>query len=146
MNERTVIESVRKGHLLTIAQKASAYQAACMMTKANTGSIVVADTSGSMLGILTERDVMAKVVSRARQAEKTSVSEIMTRNPRYVSPDTSVAEAVLIMKNGGFRHLPILSKGKVVAMFSMRDASPDEMIEADRQAEQIDRVSESLGY
>ncbi|MBI1890383.1 MAG: CBS domain-containing protein [Burkholderiales bacterium] len=148
MSERTVIQSISSKRVLTTSPQANAYEAACVMTDARCGSIVVTDPSGSMVGILTERDLMTKVVARGLDPSKASVSEIMTKNPRYVSPETSVSNAVLIMKEGGFRHLPIVSahSRKVIGMFSIRDASPRELSEADRRAEYLELMSDSVAY
>jgi CBS domain-containing protein len=147
MAERTVFQSISNKGVLTISPQASVFEAACMMTKANCGSIIVVDTAGAMLGILTERDLMTKVVARSLDPSNTAVSEAMTANPRYVLPETSVANAVLIMKDGGFRHLPILSSTrKVVGVFSIRDASPREISEADKKASYLELMSDAVAY
>lgn len=147
MSERTVFQSISSRRVLTTSPQASAYEAACVMTDARCGSIVVTDPAGAMVGIVTERDLMTKVVAKGREPSQALVSEIMTRNPRYVYPETRVAEAVLIMKDGGFRHLPILSSNsRVVGMFSIRDASPRELSEADRKAEYLELMSDSVAY
>lgn len=144
MSERTVYQSIRKGLVLTTTAAASAYDAACVMTRANCGSVLVVDEDGALVGILTERDLMTKVVARALDPSSARVADVMTANPRVVSPDTRVSEAVLIMKEGNFRHLPILSGSRIVGVFSIRDASPQELSEADRRAEYLDLVTESV--
>lgn len=144
MSERTVIQSISQGQVLTTLPQASAYEAAGSMSLAHCGSIIVIDASGSMVGILTERDLMTKVVAKALDPAKTSVSDIMTRNPRFVSPDTSIVDAVLIMQDGGFRHLPILSSTReVIGVFSIRDAAPRELSKADQH---LERIGNSVGY
>ena len=147
MTERTVYESVAHGRILTATVDQTVYEAACRMTEANCGSIVVVDGNGAMVGIVTERDLMTKVVAKALDPAKALVAEIMTKNPRFVMADTSVSEAVMMMKEGGFRHLPILSTSyKLIGVFSIRDATPRELREADRRAEMLELVSESVGY
>jgi CBS domain-containing protein len=117
------------------------------MTQANCGSVLIVNQAGEMLGILTERDLMTKVIAKALDPQTTCVSEVMTKNPRFVSPDTSVSDAVMIMQEGGFRHLPILSSSyKVVGMFSIRDAAPRELSEARSKAQYLDILSESVAY
>ena len=69
----------------------------------------------------------------------------MTRNPTTVPPEMSVCDAVLLMKQRRFRHLPIIAAtGKVVGMFSFRDASARELIDADDMAEHLDEVTDVL--
>lgn len=140
MSERTVIESISQGHILTVQAQSSAFEAACVMTKAHCGSVLIVDAGGSMLGILTERDLMTKIVAKRRDPEATPVSDIMTHNPHFVSPETTVTDAVLIMKRHNFRHLPIISStSKILGVFSIRDAMAGELVEAESMADLIDQ-------
>ncbi|MGZ3252797.1 MAG: CBS domain-containing protein [Burkholderiaceae bacterium] len=147
MSERTVYQSIPNERVLSTSPQASVYEAACLMTQANCGSILIVSQTGEMMGILTERDLMTKVVAKALAPEATPVSDVMTKNPRFVAPETSVSDAVLIMQEGGFRHLPILSPTyKVMGMFSIRDAAPREISEAKNKAEYLNLLSESVAY
>ncbi|MBS0309368.1 MAG: CBS domain-containing protein [Proteobacteria bacterium] len=147
MSERTVFQSIPNKRVLTTTAEASVYDAACIMTRANCGSVIVVDADGAMAGIVTERDLMTKVVAREVDPAKTAVSEIMTKHPRFAMPETLVSQALLIMKDGGFRHLPVLAAtGKIIGMFSIRDASPKELSEADRQIEYVEELEDAVGY
>ena len=140
MSERTVIESISHGPVLTVQAQASAYDAACVMTKGRCGSVLVVDAGGAMLGILTERDLMIKIVAKRRDPETTPVSDIMTHNPHFISPETTVSDAVLIMQRHNFRHLPIISStSKILGVFSIRDAMARELVEAESMADLIDQ-------
>jgi CBS domain-containing protein len=140
MSERTVIESISHSSVLTVQAQASAYDAACVMTKGRCGSVLIVDADGAMLGILTERDLMIKIVAKRRDPEKTPVSDIMTHNPRFISPETTVSDAVLIMQRHKFRHLPIISStSQILGVFSIRDAMARELVEAESMADLIDQ-------
>lgn len=140
MIERTVIESISQSLVLTVPPDASSYAAACAMTKAHCGSVLVVDGAGAMLGILTERDLMTKLVAQRRDPETTPVLEIMTHNPQFVAPETTVSDAVLIMQRHNFRHLPIVSPAsKILGVFSLRDAMPRELAQAEQMADLIDQ-------
>ncbi|MES2298246.1 MAG: CBS domain-containing protein [Pseudomonadota bacterium] len=140
MSERTVIESISQSQVLSVKTHASTYEAACAMTRARCGSVLVVDDAGAMLGILTERDLMTKIVAARRNPETTPVADIMTHNPHFIGPDTTVSDAVLIMKRHNFRHLPILSPAsKILGVFSIRDALPREVVEAEHMADMIDQ-------
>ena len=146
MPERTVFESVSQRHVVSLAPQASVWDAACIMTKANRGSILVIDAAGVVQGILTERDLMMRVVAKALDPKTTPVADVMTRNPQSVTPETRVAEAVLIMIERGFRHLPIITaSGKIMGIFSVRDALPREVGVAVGLAEFNDQVNDVLG-
>jgi len=146
MPERTVFQSVSQRHVISVAPQASVWDAACIMTKANCGSILVIDAAGAVQGILTERDLMTRVVAKALDPKTTAASAVMTHNPQSVTPDTKVAEAVLIMIERGFRHLPIVSSaGKIMGIFSVRDALPREVGAAESLAAFNDQVNDGSG-
>ena len=81
------------------------------MTKANCGSVLIIDQAGAMLGILTERDLMTRVLAKALDAKATPVAKVMTHQPHCVPPELKVSDAVLIMIERGFRHLPVVAPG-----------------------------------
>ena len=146
MSERTVFQSMSQRHVVSLPPQASVWDAACIMTKANCGSVLIIDSAGVMQGILTERDLMTRVLAKALNPQTTQVSEVMTHNPQSVGPDMKVSEAVLIMIERGFRHLPIVSPApKILGVFSVRDALPREIGNAVSLAEFHDQVNDVLG-
>lgn len=146
MSERTVFQSMSQKHVVSLSPQASVWDAACVMTRANCGSVLIVDTPGALLGIVTERDLMTRVLAKALNPEKTQVSEVMTRNPHCVAPETRVADAVLIMIERGFRHLPIVdATSKILGVFSVRDALPREIGTAVSLAEFHEQVNDALG-
>jgi len=85
----------------------------------NIGALVVIDNNNKIVGIFTERDLI-KVVADGRIDAK--VSDYMTRNVIGVTEDTDIVDALEVMLDNGFRHLPILSKdGKITGLVSIRD-------------------------
>ena len=146
MPERTVFKSMSQRHVISLGPQASIWDAACSMTRANCGSVLIVDAPGTLLGIVTERDLMTRVLAKALDPVKTVVSDVMTRNPYCVAPDVLVSDAVLIMIERGFRHLPIVSSaGKIMGVFSVRDALPREIGAAVSLAEFHDQVNDALG-
>lgn len=146
MAERTVFQSMPHRHVVSCPPQASVWQAACVMTKANCGSVLIIDPAGVMLGILTERDLMTRVLAKALDAQKTPVSDVMTHNPLCVVPEIAVSDAVLILLERGFRHLPVVSPaGRILGVFSIRDALPREIDSAVSLAEFRDSVNDALG-
>ena len=146
MSERTVSQSLSQRHVVSLGPTASIWEAACVMTKANCGSVLIMDTLGTLLGIVTERDLMTRVLARALDPKKTTVAEVMTHSPRCVPPDTLVSDAVVIMIERGFRHLPVVGPGsKIMGVFSVRDALPREIGAAVSMAEFHEQVNDALG-
>jgi CBS domain-containing protein len=75
-----------------------------------------------LVGIFSERDILRRVVAAGRDAGAMRVAEAMTHDPRTVSTTTSLVEALALMIEGNFRHLPVVDgDGRVIAMLSMRD-------------------------
>jgi CBS domain-containing protein len=145
MADRTVFESISRTHLVTSTAQSTVFQAACTMTRARSGSVLILDEAGGPLGIFTERDLLTKVVSKSLDPAVTLVSSVMTRNPFTVPPDMSVCDAVLLMKERRFRHLPIVGPtGKVLGMFSFRDASARELIDVEDLSDQLDEMTDVL--
>jgi CBS domain-containing protein len=146
MAERTVFQSISQKHVLSLGPRASVREAAGVMTRANCGSVLVMEPPHSLLGIVTERDLMTRVLAKALDPESTHVHEIMTPNPLCVPPETRVSDAVVIMLERGFRHLPIIGpEGKMLGVFSMRDALPRELGTALSQTEFNEQVNDALG-
>jgi signal-transduction protein with cAMP-binding, CBS, and nucleotidyltransferase domain len=146
MSERTVLQSMSRRHVLSLGPAATVHDAACAMTRANCGSVLIIDSAATMLGILTERDLMTRVLAKSLDANATAVTQVMTRNPQCVGPEVKVADAVLIMIERGFRHLPIVAEGgRVLGVFSARDALPREVNTAVSLAEFNEQVNDALG-
>ena len=145
MSERTVIQSMSQRHVVSLGPEASVHEAACVMTHANVGSVLVVDASGAMLGILTERDLMTRVLAKALDPAGTPISKVMTRHPQCVGPEALVSDAVLIMIERGFRHLPVVGEGRILGVFSVRDALPREVSTAVSMADFNEQVNDALG-
>ncbi len=146
MAERTVFQSMAQKHVVSLGPQASVYEAACIMTGGNCSSVLVTEAPATLVGIVTERDLMTRVLAKARDPQATRLADIMTPNPLCVAPEKPVAEAVLIMLERGFRHLPVVGPGdKLLGVFSARDALPREIDNAMGMAEFREQVNDALG-
>ncbi len=146
MSERTVFQSMAQRHVLSVLPTASVFDAACVMTRANCGSVLIIDAGNTLLGIVTERDLMTRLVAKALDPATTVVADIMTHGPLCVPPETRVADAVVIMIERGFRHLPVVTEhNKILGVFSVRDAFPREVQTAQSLAEFNEQVNDALG-
>jgi CBS domain-containing protein len=118
---RTIVPDVlEEQSLVTLAPSASVAEAVEMMTARHIGAIPITD-GGRLVGIFTERDVVTRVVSIGRDASKTPLGEVMTRNPAVLGPKDSVRAALDLMNNRRFRHLPIVAGDKLLGIVSIRD-------------------------
>jgi CBS domain-containing protein len=146
MAERTVFQCIPKRHVLSLSPQANVWEAACAMTRANCGSVLVMEPPDRLVGIVTERDLMTRVLARALEPRATTLAQIMTPQPRCVAPETKVSDAVLIMIERGFRHLPVQDADhRVLGVFSIRDALPRELGTALNEVEFNEQVNDALG-
>ena len=145
MAERTVSQSMAHRNVVSLAPSASVHEAACVMTRANCGSVLILEPPDILLGILTERDLMTRVLARGLDPERTTAREVMTPNPICVAPETLVSDAVVLMLERGFRHLPLVAGAKILGVFSVRDALPREIGTALSQTEFNEQVNDALG-
>ena len=110
--------------LVLIDNSSSSYDAAVMMLKNRCGALLVCDSKtkdGTLLGIVTERDLAFRVIPKGLDPKKTSVDKIMTKNVDTISPNKTTLDAIKVMKTKGFRHLPVTKDKKIIGILSMRD-------------------------
>lgn len=129
------VEDVMSSPPITVGPQETVLNAARIMDENNIGSLIVIDENGSLLGIVTERDIVRKVVAKGLDPSRVRISEIMTKNPYYVTTDDSVVRAAEVMGEHGIGHLPVLDPEslKVVGMISKRDIvriAPDLIVTA----------------
>jgi CBS domain-containing protein len=106
----------------TCSDKSVVRDVAVKMTEEGIAALVVTGENDRMVGIVTERDLVRKVLARDVQnpAEK-PVSEVMTANPFYMTPDTYMYEAATFMFRHGIRHLPVLKGDVIEGIVSIQD-------------------------
>lgn len=124
MTKTTLAKMIDGRKVHTISPDETIRIACITMTSLNVGALPVVAPDGTLLGMLSERDVIQRSVIVYRPSESTKVRKIMTPNPQWLPPDAKPEEALQVMVRGGFRHLPICSDGRVVGIVSIRDFSP----------------------
>ena len=90
------------------------------MVARNIGAVPVL-CDGKLAGIFSERDLMHRIVVDHRDPHATTVGDVMTPDPQTVSPDEDLEICLRLMRQHGFRHLPICADGKLVGVVSLRD-------------------------
>ncbi len=111
-----------------ISPDATIYEALTLMAEKNVGALVVMEQN-QVVGIFTERDHARKVDLEGRCAQKASVRNAMSVDIRYITPETSVDEAMAIVTESRRRHLPVMENDKLIGLASIGDlvkASLDE--------------------
>ena len=124
--ERTVRDIIKHQQPDTAPAGMSVQDAAQVMKERRIGAMMVVE-GGLLAGVFTERDALNRVVAEGRDTQSTTLADVMTRNPRTVSPDASFTSALELMHQFRFRHVPVVEKGVPVGMISVRDAMGPEL-------------------
>ena len=107
---------------LTCLQDTNVFDAVTKMAEKNYGAVIVVDAKKKVIGVVTERDVMNKVVAKKLNAEKTLVSDIMAKNPRLAHETDDMIDWLRIMSNERFRRLPVVDDNdQIKAVFTQGD-------------------------
>jgi len=118
---RHMSDIVRNQDPLTLPPTATVRLACQAMRQRRVGAVLITDKDNHLLGIFTGRDAVGRVLAEDRDAETTTLADIMTPNPRTVPPERAAIDALRIMHDAGCRHVPIVEHGKVVGVVSKAD-------------------------
>jgi len=120
MTNRQMSEILRHQKPLTLPPEASVQEACRHMHARRVGAVLVTETTGALAGIFTGRDAV-RVLAEARDPAATPLRQVMTRDPVTLPPGRTAIEALRLMHDGGFRHVPVVQDGAVVGVVSRGD-------------------------
>lgn len=126
MAHRTIREIIEQQEVVAAPESMTVADAARLMREKRIGAILIM-SEDQLTGIFTERDALFRVVAECRDAKTTCLAEVMTRNPRTIHPAKPFPEALHLMYEGGFRHVPVVEDGRPVGIVSARDALGPEL-------------------
>ncbi len=117
---KRVTEIMSEGPVDVVEKGLNVFYAANVMKERARGSLVVVD-DGKPVGIVTERDIVRRVVAEGRSPSATKVGDIMSAPLISVGPEATVAAAVRVMYENGIRRLPVVENDRVVGMLTVTD-------------------------
>lgn len=117
---KTVGELLRPRPVVFVRPDASVHQAVRLMAEKRVGAVTVVE-GDRLVGIFSERDVMTRVVLPRKDIDATKVGAVMTTDLFVASPTDSIDACVQTMHRRDFRHLPIVEKGRLIALVSLRE-------------------------
>jgi CBS domain-containing protein len=145
MPQRPIRSIIAKQKILTASSEITVSEAARLMKKKALGSVMVVKDDGRLVGIFTERDALFRVLAEGRDPKATTLADVMTPHPQTIAPDKPFGHALLMMYDGGYRHVPVVEHGKPVGMVSARDALGPELQEFESEMQRRTRIGEILG-
>jgi CBS domain-containing protein len=118
-------------HPIAMDEAASVIDACDQMRARQAGSVLVTGETGRLVGIFTGRDAVCRVLAQRRDPHTTRLAEVMTPDPKTMLPDRTAVDALRMMAEGGFRHVPLVKNGGIVGLVSRGDfrgleLSPDD--------------------
>lgn len=126
---KTIRQVMRSGFLHRVSKTSRVSEAVRTMADNNIGIVAVVD-GDALIGVLSERDVVQRVVARGLDASRTKVVDVMTRDVVLGDADEDCRLAMLKMDRANIRHLPVISAGRLVSMLSVRDLMRAELADA----------------
>ena len=105
---------------ITISTKKTLRDAARIMRDEHVGSLLVTEDK-NIVGIVTERDIVKKAVAELGNPSQKKVKEVMATDLVTTTPEEDIFEAIRIMRDYNFRHLPVKHGGKIIGLITMKD-------------------------
>lgn len=136
---RRVADIMKDGDVVALPPTATVDEAARLMKAKRCGSVLVT-VDDSLKGIFTERDVVNRVVAERLDPVATTLGQVMTEKPDVVEPDTLAVDALRMMEDGGYRHLPVVRGHKILGVVSRRDFYGEEKAEVEKERHYWERI------
>lgn len=130
------ILKAKGAEVLTVAPETRVADAVSLMNRHHVGSMVVA-LDQQVRGILTERDVLVRVVDAGRDPQATEVGEVMTPSPVCVRSTLHLDQALRLLSRWGFRHLPVVEEGRLVGVLALQDLTNWMVSEQEHQIDDL---------
>lgn len=132
---------------LTFPRETLVAEAVARMSELDFGSVIVVDQENRVEGVVTERDILKRLVNKGRDPATTRLGEIMTSNPRVARAEDDMLDWLRIMSNERFRRLPVVdAEGRIIAVMSQGDFVSYTWPDLIYQGRQMVRASVAKNY
>ena len=144
--QHKIVPDIIHDQTLTVATESmTVREAARLMANSRVSAVMVVEGS-ALKGIFTERDLALKVVAGGLDPDKVQLAEVMTRDPDTLAPDDTAHNALAKMSRRGYRHLPVVDRGAVIGMVSVRDLYAAVLDELEDDIRELDAYIHGPGY
>jgi len=143
LGTKMLVRDVMSSPVITMDENGSSNQAAAAMEKNDVGAVIVTNKAGQSIGIITERDLVLRVIAKNLKPDKVKAKEIMTTPLVNIEPEATISEAARRMNMLDIRRLGVLYKGNLVGIVSSKDilGVMPELIEIIQERSQIEGAS-----
>jgi CBS domain-containing protein len=145
LRTRMIVKDVMSSPVVTLGEDATSNKVAHVMDENELGCVIVTNKTGKPVGILTERDLVIRVLAKNLRPDAIKAKEIMTSPLVTIEPDTTVSEAARRMSRLNIRRLGVTYKGNLVGLVSSKDilAVMPELIEMIQERSRIEGAVEA---
>ncbi|MBI5163721.1 MAG: CBS domain-containing protein [Magnetospirillum sp.] len=144
MQAKIIPDVVARREIVSLGPDIDVREAARWLAAHEVSAVAVVE-DGSLLGIVTERDITVRVVAAGVDPDTARLKDIMTFAPGSVEPDDDITEALRLMARFGCRHLPVMEKGRAVGMVSIRDVAHALVTRLDQSEPWVHDAAEAWG-
>jgi signal-transduction protein with cAMP-binding, CBS, and nucleotidyltransferase domain len=143
LRSKMLVRDVMSSPVITIEENASANLVANLMDKEDLGCIIVTNKEGKPLGIITERDLVVRVLAKNAKPDSLKASDVMTSPLNTIEPDATISDAARRMSRLNIRRLGVIYKGQITGLLSSKDilAVMPELIEIIQERARIENES-----
>jgi CBS domain-containing protein len=121
MTNRQMSDIIKHQNPLTLPASTPVKLACAHMRDRRVGAVLVTDDARRLIGIFTGRDAVCRMLAAGKDPAATTLGEVMTPNPDKMAPGKTAIEALRMMQDGGFRHVPVVDGDTVVGVVSHGD-------------------------
>jgi CBS domain-containing protein len=121
LRTKMLVRDVMSSPVITMAEDGTANAAAVAMDRNDVGAVIVTNQAGKSIGIITERDLVIRVLAKNIKPDKAKAKEIMTTPLVTIEPDAAITEAARRMNRLDIRRLGVVYKGNLVGIISSKD-------------------------
>ncbi len=125
------------GNVLSVAPSASVAEVVRTLASKRIGAVLVTDASGRLMGIVSERDIVRSLAEHGAGTLEMTAAQLMTADVKTATMQTSVAEAMEMMTDGRFRHVPVIEQDRLVGLVSIGDVVKAKIGEAEHEVDSL---------
>jgi len=121
LRTKMLVKDIMSSPVVTLNENEASNKAAVVMDKNDLGCIIVTNKAGNSIGIITERDLVIRVLAKNLKPDTVKAKEIMTTPLVTIEPDAAITEAARRMNRLDIRRLGVIYKGNLVGIISSKD-------------------------
>ncbi|MBV8402246.1 MAG: CBS domain-containing protein [Acetobacteraceae bacterium] len=127
-----------KGHdIVTVEPTRTVTEVVKVLDSKRIGAVLVLDAAQQLLGIVSERDIVKSLATHGARTLEMTAGQLMTRDLKTVTRETTVVEAMTMMTAGRFRHIPVLEDGQLIGLISIGDVVKARIMQAEQEVDSL---------